>query len=85
MNRFWVHLLLLLGICNTARAAEIAVLDFDSFGMTHDDATLISQGFRDAFLEDGRFFPLEGYDISDRLGAGREADLSQARSLVADA
>ena len=73
MSRLWIHLLLLLGFCNTVRAAEIAVLDFDSFGMTHDDATLISQGFRDAFLEEGRFFPLEGYDISDRLGSGREA------------
>ena len=85
MSRLWIHLLLLLGFCNTVRAAEIAVLDFDSFGMTHDDASLISQGFRDAFLEEGRFFPLEGYDISDRLGMGREADLSQARSLVGDA
>lgn len=85
MNRFWVHLMLLMGFCNSVRAAEIAVLDFDSYGMTHDDASLISQGFRDAFLEEGRFFPLEGYDISDRLGAGREADLSQARSLVAEA
>lgn len=85
MNRLWVHLLLLMSLCTTARAAEIAVLDFDSFGMTHDDASLISQGFRDAFLEEGRFFPLEGYDISDRLGSGRESDLSQARSLVAEA
>jgi hypothetical protein len=67
------------------RAAEIAVLDFDAYGLTYDEAALVSQGFRDAFLEQGTFFPLEGYDITDRLGSGHEADIARARKLVADA
>ena len=68
-----------------ARSAEVAVLDFDGFGLSYDDTALVSQGFRDAFLEEGRFFPLEGYDISDRLGSGKEEALSRARYLVAEA
>lgn len=67
------------------RAGEIAVLDFDSHGLKYDDAALVSQGFRDAFLEQGTFFPLEGYDITDRLSAGHEAGVSEARKKVADA
>lgn len=67
------------------RAGEIAVLDFDSYGLNYDDAALVSQGFRDAFLEDGSFFPLEGYDITNRLSEGHEEDVSKARKLVADA
>jgi hypothetical protein len=68
-----------------ARAGEIAVLDFDSHGLNYDDAALVAQGFRDAFLEQGTFFPLEGYDITDRLSAGHESDVSLARKKVADA
>jgi hypothetical protein len=67
------------------RAGEIAVLDFDSSGLNYDDAALVSQGFRDAFLEQGTFFPLEGYDITDRLSEGHEGDVAKARKLVADA
>lgn len=67
------------------RAGEVAVLDFDSFGLNYDDAALVSQGFRDAFLEQGTFFPLEGYDITDRLSEGHEEDVAKARKLVADA
>ena len=85
MHRFLVQCFLLIGFGFSAKAAEVAVLDFDSFGLTHDEASLVSQGFRDAFLEEGRFFPLEGYDISDRLASGREEDLSRARFLVAEA
>jgi len=68
-----------------ARAAEIAVLDFDSYGLNYDDSALVSQGFRDAFLEQGGLFPLEGYDITDRLSTGHEENLSRARKLIADA
>jgi len=68
-----------------ARSAEIAVIDFRGYGVSFDDAALVSQGFRDAFLEEGKFFPLEGYDISDRLSSNYEDDLSRARSLVSEA
>jgi hypothetical protein len=67
------------------RAGEVAVLDFDSHGLSYDDGALVAQGFRDAFLEQGTFFPLEGYDITDRLSAGHEAGVSEARKKVADA
>ena len=70
---------------STAGATEVAVLEFSAYGVGYDDAALVTQGFRDAFLEDGRFFPLESYDISDRLSAGRESDVSEARTLVGQA
>jgi hypothetical protein len=68
-----------------AGAVEVAVLDFDGYGVDFDDASLVSQGLRDAFLEEGSFFPLESFDITDRLAVGRETNVSQARELVGQA
>lgn len=65
-----------------AMAGEIAVLDFDGYGVSHDDAILVSQGFRDALLESGVFFPIESYDITERYMVGYEEDISRARELV---
>jgi len=67
-----------------ARAETVAVLDFDGYGVTFDDAALVSQGLRDAFLET-RWMPMSDFDIADRLGAGHESDIAQARRLVSDA
>ncbi len=82
---FCTMLCALFGGSSRAFAAEVAVLEFNAYGVGFDDAALVSQGFRDAFLEDGRFFPLEAFDISDRLSAGREDDVSEARTLVGQA
>jgi len=82
------RLLLVLGVLafsRDAKAEEIAVLDFDGYGVSFDDASLVSQGFRDAFLEEGSFFPLEAFDITERLAQGFEADIAQARQLVGSA
>ncbi|MEE2750914.1 MAG: tetratricopeptide repeat protein, partial [Myxococcota bacterium] len=59
-----------------------AVLDFDGYGVAHDEAILVSQGFRDAFLESGVFFPIEAYDITERYTEGYEDDIAQARELM---
>jgi hypothetical protein len=83
--RRWFLAVVALLLSLPVRAGEIAVLDFDSHGLNYDDAALVAQGFRDAFLEQGNFFPLEGYDITDRLSAGHESDVSLARKKVADA
>ncbi len=68
-----------------AGAVEVAVLDFDGYGVDFDDASLVSQGMRDAFLEDGTFFPLEAFDITERLAVGRESNVPKARELVGQA
>ena len=68
-----------------AGAVEVAVLDFDGYGVDFDDASLVSQGLRDAFLEEGTFFPLESFDITERLAVGRESNVPQARELVGQA
>lgn len=68
-----------------AGAVEVAVLDFDGYGVDFDDASLVSQGLRDAFLEEGTFFPLEAFDITERLAEGRESNVAQARELVGQA
>ena len=80
---FCVGILFLGGaVLPTADAAEIAVLDFDGYGVSHDDAILVSQGFRDAFLESGAFFPIEAYDITERYTEGFEDDVARARELM---
>ncbi len=66
------------------QAATVAVLDFDGYGVTHDDAAWVSQGLRDAFLETS-WLPLSDFDISDRLSVDHETDISSARRLVSDA
>ncbi len=72
-------------ISSEVGAVEVAVLDFDGYGVDFDDASLVSQGMRDAFLEEGTFFPLESFDITERLAVGRESNVSQARELVGQA
>jgi hypothetical protein len=65
-------------------ASTVAVLDFDGYGVSFDDAALVSQGLRDAFLETG-WQPLSDFDIVDRLSTGHEADVSSARRMVSGA
>ena len=67
-----------------AQASTVAVLEFDGYGVSYDDASLVSQGLRDAFLETS-WLPLSDFDIADRLSAGHEGDISSARRLVSDA
>lgn len=71
--------------CLPAQAQEVAVLDFDAYGLSFDEAQLVSTGLRDAFLAEGQFYPLADYDIGDRLTAGQETSLTQARQLLSEA
>ncbi len=88
MTRAWRWLIVgvvWLGLyVDPVRAETVAVLDFDGYGVSFDDAALVSQGLRDAFLET-RWMPMSDFDIADRLGSGHENDISQARRLVSDA
>ncbi len=80
-----IGLLLTLWIAAPAQAQEIAVLDFDAYDLTYDEAMLVSTGLRDAFLAEGSFYPLADYDIGERLTQGQGDALTQARTLLADA
>lgn len=60
-------------------------MDFDGYGLPYDEVQMGAQGFRDAFLEDGSWFPLSEYEIANRLAQGHEAEISEARRLVAQA
>lgn len=66
-------------------AGTIAVLDLDGYGVTWDTAQVMSQGVRDGFLENGDYDPIGGYQIADSVSAGHEAEIKQARTLLAEA
>jgi len=75
-------------LCGTSSAwgnTPVAVLDFDAYGPSWEEAQLVAQGLRDGFLEDGRFDPLASYEIAERLSKGHEEELRQARQLLTDA
>jgi len=65
-------------------AAELAVLDLDGYGLNYGDVQLATQGIRDAVLEDGTFYPVDEFEISDRLSAGQDDELDEARRKVAE-
>lgn len=67
-----------------ALAAELAVLDLDGYGLPYDDVMLVTQGLRDAVLEEGAFYPVDEFEISDRLSAGQSGELEEAREKVAE-
>lgn len=75
-----------LSLLGSAYALDVAVLAFDGYGaIPYDEVQLGSQGFRDAFLEEGSHFPLSEYDIANRVASGHEQDIAEARRLVAQA
>jgi tetratricopeptide (TPR) repeat protein len=76
-------LLSALMLSEPAAAADLAVLDFDGYVLEYPDVQMISQGLRDAALEEGSFTPLDEFEISDRLAAGREQALADAREAMA--
>ena len=80
-----IGLLCALFLSLPAQAQEVAVLDFDAYGLSFDDAKLVATGLQDAFLAEGQFYPLADYDIGDRLSAGQDDALFQARQLLSEA
>lgn len=76
---------MLFTLLSAALAQDVAVMDFDGYGLPYDEVQMGAQGFRDAFLEDGSWFPLSEYEIANRLAQGHEAGISEARRLVAQA
>lgn len=69
----------------TASAASVAVVDFEAWGVTHDDADLATEGVRSALLAAGKLDSLAGSDISDGVSAEAEGELRSARSHAAEA
>ena len=67
-----------------ALGAELAVLDLDGYGLPYDDVLLVTQGLRDAVLEEGSFYPLDEFEIADRLSEGHQSELEEAREEVAE-
>jgi len=67
-----------------AEAGEVAVLQFDGYGVSFDDASLVSEGLRAAFLEVGDYFPVEAWDVSERIATSSNPDLTAARSEYAE-
>lgn len=75
----------LLLLSMAAQAQDVAVLPFDGYGVQYDEVQMAPQGFRDALLEAGGYFPLSEYEVTNRLSAGHEDDIAEARRLVAQA
>ena len=69
---------------NDAVAGEVAVLQFDGYGVSFDDASLVSEGLRSAFLEVGDYFPVEAWDFSERMADSSDPTLSEARARYAE-
>jgi hypothetical protein len=67
-----------------AEAGEVAVLQFDGYGVSFDDASLVSEGVRSAFLEVGDYFPVEAWDFSERMADSTDPTLREARSKYAE-
>ncbi|MFZ5476251.1 MAG: hypothetical protein ACOZNI_05695 [Myxococcota bacterium] len=75
----------MLALVCVATAASVAVLDFDGYGVSRDDALAASQALRDRFLAEGLLDPLSGSDIAGGVSRGEDAALRRARELVASA
>ena len=67
-----------------AVAGEVAVLQFDGYGVSFDDASLVSEGIRSAFLEVGDYFPVEAWDFSERMADSSDPTLREARAKYAE-
>ena len=72
-------------LVGAAGAATVAVVDFEAWGVTHDDADLATEGVRSALLAAGKLDSLAGSDISDGVSAAAEGELRSARSHAAEA
>jgi hypothetical protein len=78
----------LLASAREARAEpdeEIAVLDFDGYGVNWTDTQSAADGLRAALLSGGQLRPLTGAEISRRMLGDRQDQLNLARQLMADA
>jgi hypothetical protein len=83
----------ILGCIGVARAGAddgaadevIAILDFDGYGVTWTDTQSAADGLRAALLSSGKLQPLTGAEISRRMLGEGQAELNQARRLVAEA
>lgn len=75
----------LVALVGVAHAASVAVVDFEAWGVTHDDADLATEGVRSALLAAGKLDSLAGSDISDGVSAAAEGELRSARSHAAEA
>lgn len=89
-RRTWAFVALVLvllfnlsGMKRVHAAESLAVFDLDGYGISYDNALLMSQAIRDAFLEEGSYEPMDAYQLADRLSAGHEGDLRRARELLA--
>ncbi len=68
-----------------ALAQDVAVLEFDGYGVPYDQITRLSRGLQDAFLDEGSYTPVDEFALADRLSAGRASDISEARKLISEA
>lgn len=75
-------MLLFIGL---AHAATVAVVDFQAWGVGHDDAEFATEGVRSALLNAGVLDSLPGSDISDGVSASTESELRAARAHAAEA
>jgi hypothetical protein len=65
-----------------AHAASVAVLDFDGYGVSRDEALAASEALRERFLAEGLLDPLSGSDIAGGVSRGQDTALRRARELV---
>jgi len=77
--------LLFLAYLKSAMAASVAVVDFQSFGVSYDDSIYATEGVRTAILMSGDLELLSGSDVAAGVSASVEADLRAAREHAADA
>ena len=78
-------MLFLLAYLNSAMAASVAVVDFQSVGVSYEDGVYATEGVRTAFLMAGDLELLSGSDVAAGVSASVEADLRAAREHAGDA
>jgi hypothetical protein len=71
---------MLLLLSSITLADQVAVLPFDGYGVTWDDAQIATEGLRVAFLEHGAFTPIDPVEQAERAGA--QDDVEWARAMT---
>ena len=74
----------MIALVAAAWAASVAVVDFDGYGVSTEDARIVSEDLRVALLARGVLDPLSGEDMADGASRGQDAALRRARELVAE-
>jgi hypothetical protein len=74
----------LLTLVHVSAAATVAVLDFDAYGVAHEDAAFVAEQVRDALLAGGALDPVSATDLASAVTRDHEDALRRAREAFTD-